>query len=92
MRRLIRKAEVDLEVNDGDLVDFGPYGKLYVCNADYEENKFWITDEKQNRDDASAQGWAISKNFAKRIIESYEDEYDDEDEEYDDDEYDEYDD
>ena len=86
MRRLIRKAEANLEVNNGDLVDFGPYGKLYVCNADYEENKFWVTDEKENRDDASAQGWAISKNFAKRIIESYEDdddEYDD-DEEYDD--------
>ena len=92
MRRLIRKAEANLEVNNGDLVDFGPYGKLYVCNADYEENKFWVTDEKENRDDASAQGWAISKNFAKRIIESYEDEYDDEDEEYNDDEYDEYDD
>lgn len=80
MRRLIRKAEANLEVNNGDLVDFGPYGKLYVCNADYEENKYWVTDEKENRDDASAQGWAISKNFAKRIIESYkdDDEYDDE--------------
>ena len=80
MRRLIRKADANLEVNNGDLVDFGPYGKLYVCNADYEENKYWVTDEKENRDDASAQGWAISKNFAKRIIESYEDddEYDDE--------------
>ena len=80
MRRLIRKAEANLEVNNEDLVDFGPYGKLYVCNADYEENKYWVTDEKENRDDASAQGWAISKNFAKRIIESYEDddEYDDE--------------
>lgn len=80
MRRLIRKAEANLEVNNGDLVDFGPYGKLYVCNVDYEENKYWVTDEKENRDNASAQGWAISKNFAKRIIESYEDddEYDDE--------------
>ena len=80
MRRLIRKAEANLEVNNGDLVDFGPYGKLYVCNVDYEENKYWVTDEKENRDDASAQGWAISQNFAKRIIESYEDddEYDDE--------------
>ena len=80
MRRLIKKAEANLEVNNGDLVDFGPYGKLYVCNADYEENKYWVTDEKENRDDASAQGWAISKNFAKRIIESYkdDDEYDDE--------------
>ena len=85
MRRLIRRAEANLEVNNGDLVDFGPYGKLYVCNADYEENKYWVTDEKENRDDASAQGWAISKNFAKRIIESYED--DDDDDEYDD-EYD----
>ena len=86
MRRLIRKAEANLEVNNGDLVDFGPYGKLYVCNVDYEENKYWVTDERENRDNASAQGWAISKNFAKRIIESYEDdddEYDD-DEEYDD--------
>lgn len=80
MRRLIRKAEANLEVNNGDLVDFGPYGKLYVCNVDYEENKYWVTDEKENRDNASAQGWAISKNFAKRIIESYEDddEYNDE--------------
>ena len=80
MRRLIRKAEANLEVNNEDIVDIGPYGKLYVCNADYEENKYWVTDEKENRDDASAQGWAISKNFAKRIIESYEDddEYDDE--------------
>ena len=48
MRRLIRKAEANLEVNNGDLVDFGPYGKLYVCNADYEENKYWVTDEKEN--------------------------------------------
>ena len=88
MRRLIRKAEMDLEVNNGDLVDFGPYGKLYVCNSDYEENKFWVTDEKENRDDENAQGWAISKNFAKRIIESYDDE-DEYDDEYDDDnEYD----
>ena len=85
MRRLIRKAEMDLEVNNGDLVDFGPYGKLYVCNADYEENKYWVTDEKEKRDDTSAQGWAISKNFAKRIIESYEDDDDDEyNDEYDD--------
>ena len=38
MRRLIRKAEANLEVNNGDLVDFGPYGKLYVCNVDYEED------------------------------------------------------
>ena len=81
MRRLIRKVGMDLEVNNGDLVDFGPYGKLYVCNADYEENKYWVTDERENRDDASALGWAISKNFAKRIIESYED---DDNEEYDD--------
>ena len=85
MRRLIRKAEANLEVNNGDLVDFGPYGKLYVCNVDYEENKYWVPDEKENRDDASAQGWAISKNFAKRIIESYEDDDDDEyNDEYDD--------
>ena len=88
MRRLIRKAEANLEVNNGDLVDFGPYGKLYVCNVDYEENKYWVTDEKENRDNASAQGWAISKNFAKRITESYEDEYDNEDEYDDDNEYD----
>ena len=83
MRRLIRKAEANLEVNNGDLVDFGPYGKLYVCNVDYEENKYWVTDEKENRDNASAQGWAISKNFAKRIIESYEDD-DEYNNEYDD--------
>ena len=45
MRRLIRKAEANLEVNNGDLVDFGPYGKLYVCNVDYEETKHNVTNQ-----------------------------------------------
>lgn len=89
MRRLIRKANADLEICPGDLVDFGPYGRLYVCNPDYEADSFWVTDEKADRDDPSASGWAISKNFAKRVIECYQDEDEDEDEdEYDeDDEY-----
>ena len=28
------------EVNKGDLVDFGPYGKLYVCDPYYHDNYF----------------------------------------------------
>lgn len=33
-------TESVLEVNQGDLVDFGPYGKLYVCNPNYHDDYY----------------------------------------------------
>ena len=67
MKRLIKKAE--LEVEKGDYVDFGTYGKLYVCNPKYKEDWFWVTDVKEDRDNQTAKGWSIEKSKAKEIIE-----------------------
>ena len=64
-------------------VTVGNIDRLHREN--YVSEKDWVTDERENRNDTSAQGWAISKNFAKRIIELYEDDDNDEyDDEYDD--------
>ena len=30
MKRLVKKAEEILNINNGDYVDFGPYGQLFV--------------------------------------------------------------
>ena len=67
MKRLIKKAE--LEVEKGDYVDFGTYGKLYVCNPKYKEDWFWVTDVKEDRDNKTAKGGSIEKSKAKEIIE-----------------------
>lgn len=68
------------EVNKGDLVDFGPYGKLYVCDPYYHDNYFWVTDDKDERYNESAPGWSMFKDDAQSII--YDEEEDDEDEDY----------
>lgn len=76
----IIKESVNLdEIHKGDLVDFGPYGKLYVCDPYYHDNYFWVTDDKDERYNENAPGWSIFKDDAESII--YEDE-DDEDEDY----------
>ena len=67
MNRLKKKADLDIE--NGDYVDFGPYGKYYVCNSEHSDHYFWITDNKEDRDNVNAEGWSISKNLAKKIIE-----------------------
>ena len=80
---LMRQASLRDEIGIGDLVDFGPYGKCYVCDPDYDENFYWITDDKANRDNPNAEGWSIRKERAKRVIEVYEDEDYDDDDDYD---------
>lgn len=67
MKRLIKKAE--LEIEKGDYVDFGTYGKLYVCNPKYKKDWFWVTDIKEDRNNQTAKGWSIEKSKAKEIIE-----------------------
>ena len=62
-----------MDINKGDLVDFGAYGKLYVCNPNFSEDYFWVTDEESERDNEYASGWSISKDLADAVIESYED-------------------
>lgn len=69
-------TESALDINQGDLVDFGPYGKLYVCNPNYHDDYYWVTDEEESRMDKYASGWSIAKDLAERVIESAFDEED----------------
>ena len=68
MKRLVKKAEEILNINNGDYVDFGPYGQLFVCNNNYEDDKYWVTDLEDDRNNRNAEGWAISKDLAKTIV------------------------
>lgn len=72
MKRLVKKSEVDpLDINQGDYVNFGPYGKLYVCNPGYSDSYFWVTDDEEERDNPRAIGWSMRKDDAENIIEKY---------------------
>jgi len=75
-------SKIDInEIQQGDLVDFGSYGKMYVCNLNYSEESFWITDIKEDRDNSCARGWSIRKNYAQSIVESFLDNKEDEEDE-----------
>lgn len=78
MKRLIRESR--LEIEQGDYVDFGAYGKLYVSNPDHSEKYYWVTDEEKDRTDKHASGWSILKDLAEKIIQSYNNYEDEEDE------------
>lgn len=67
------------EIQKGDLVDFGSYGKLYVCDPYYHDKYFWVTDDKDERYNEKALGWSMFKDDAQSII--Y-DEEDDKNEDY----------
>lgn len=60
----------------GDYVDFGPYGKLYICND--LGDRYWVTDEESDAGNPNAQGWYIDKDLARDIIYS-DDDFEDED-------------
>ena len=62
-----------LQVNQGDLVDFGPYGELYVCNPEYSDEYYWVTDIEEERNNRRAQGWTISKDLALKLIDDKDD-------------------
>jgi len=65
-------SELDYnEIKQGDLVDFGGYGKFYVCNPNYSRISFWITKEREDRNNKYASGWSIRKYDAKSIVESF---------------------
>jgi len=57
----------DIEI--GDYVDFGIYGKLYVVSDNGD--RFWVTDRKRDRGNRNASGWSIRKAYVHGIIESY---------------------
>lgn len=66
-------------VEQGDLVDFGAYGRLYVVRDAGSEDNYWVTPERIDRYNPDARGNSINKSFAERVVE-HEDESDDGDE------------
>lgn len=56
------------EIENGDYVDFGAYGSLYVVYRRDERN-FWVTNLEDKRYNDNAPGWIIRINQAERIIE-----------------------
>jgi hypothetical protein len=55
-------------INNGDYVDFGEHGKLYVIYS-RDEDTFWVTDNIDDRFNRNASGWIIKKKCAIKIIE-----------------------
>jgi hypothetical protein len=51
-------------ITQGQYINFGAYGNLYVCNPNYNEKSFWVTDIKADRKNDDASGWSIRKVFA----------------------------
>jgi hypothetical protein len=73
MQELERVESMDIE--DGDLVDFGGYGRLYVLNVNYGSGwggrnvDFWVTEDEEDRFDSNANGNSINPTNAVRVIE-----------------------
>lgn len=65
-----------LYIEQGDLVDFGDYGKLYICDPEYHEDYFWVTDDEYERFNKHAPGWSILKELAIQVVESPSDDED----------------
>lgn len=76
------QAELMEDPSVGDLVNFGPYGNLYVVQN--HGDTYWVTDQESDRLNPDARGWSIRAVYAEEIIEYADDLEDDND--YDDDE------
>lgn len=74
MTESLTEDKVPTDLPKGTLVDFGPYGDLYIVH-DVDDETWWVSDEP---DDES--GWSIKKDLADKVI-SYPDDYDEDDEE-----------
>ena len=65
----------DLGIEDGDLVDFGDYGNLYVSDKDYgagwgnDNIDFFTTTEHGDRFNPKARGNSIYPTHARKIVE-----------------------
>jgi len=67
--KCINERVYSYEVGPGDLIDFGAYGELYVCDPNYSDEYYWVTDVEKDRYDKHAQGWTISKDLAIDFVE-----------------------
>jgi len=68
----LTEDKVPTDLPKGTLVDFGPYGDLYIVR-EIDDETWWASDEP---DDES--GWSIKKDLADKVI-SYPDDYDEDD-------------
>lgn len=73
----INVNESYLEIEQGDYVDFGPYGKFYVANTNYRDDMYWVTDDVDDRATENCLGWSIYKDQARKVIERFNDDEDD---------------
>lgn len=58
-------------VENGDLVDFGAYGKLYVSDAYYRGDFYWVTNNEADRFDTDCPGRTIQKDLAVEMVEKW---------------------
>jgi len=63
--RFSENIDID-EIEPGDYVDFGSYGKLWICSID--DDQAWVTDDEDCAGDPDASGWSIRLSYAKRIL------------------------
>ena len=56
-----------MDIQNGDYVNFGEYGKLYVIYS-RDEKTYWVTDRTEDRYNKNALGWIINKNYAKILF------------------------
>lgn len=66
----LTEDKVPTDLPKGTLVDFGPYGNLYIVH-EVDDETWWVSDEL-NTDE----GWSIKKDLADKVI-SYPDDYED---------------
>lgn len=78
------------DIEPGDYVDFGAYGKLYILSMDAgrrDRPRAWATDQEKDRFKPDASGWYINISQAEDVIEKGSDadpsDYEDEDEDLD---------
>lgn len=75
-----QQEELQHEIEEGDFVDFGAYGRLYVVKKNAgTRGQFWVTDEREDREKKNARGWYISPSYAEKIIEKWDDAEDEDD-------------
>lgn len=59
------------EIEEGDFVDFGPYGQKYVF-ALFKRNQIryaFVTDKREQRFNSGSNGWPIRLDLAEAVVE-----------------------
>jgi hypothetical protein len=59
------------QVEQGDHVDCGNYGRGYVCNPKAGGRMLKLTEKETNRTNPNAAGWYVNEEDVQRVIEKY---------------------